>query len=187
MKPIFVLGAFALVALLLAVIGVYGVIAYLVAQRSHEIGIRMALGAQRADVVRLVGRRVLGATAAGVTIGLVTAAAASHVMTKLLFDVTATDLALNWSTELRGIGVRGSRLQLDDFGVDGDVLAIDAHRTRARGQLRATRAAGLESAEHDRIARIAAERHQVMQHASAGHHAAARDDDHRAVTPVEGF
>jgi putative ABC transport system permease protein len=89
----FVVGAFALVALLLAAVGVYGVIAYFVAQRSHEIGIRMALGAQRADIVSLIGGRVFKTTALGVGIGLAGAAAASGVMANLLFDIKALDTA----------------------------------------------------------------------------------------------
>jgi putative ABC transport system permease protein len=87
----FMLGVFAAVALLLAAVGVYGIIAYIVEQRSHEIGIRMALGAQRRDVVALVGRRVLGVTTLGVTIGVLGAIAGSRTMTKLIFDIAAVD------------------------------------------------------------------------------------------------
>jgi putative ABC transport system permease protein len=87
----FVLGIFATVALLLAAVGVYGVIAYFVAQRSHEIGIRMALGAQRTNIVSLVTGRVLVTTGIGVVVGLISAAAASGLMTKLLYDVAPTD------------------------------------------------------------------------------------------------
>ena len=88
----FVLGIFATVALLLAAVGVYGVIAYFVAQRSHEIGIRMALGAQRTNIVSLVTGRVLVTTGIGVAVGLVAAAAASGLMKKLLYDVKPTDI-----------------------------------------------------------------------------------------------
>jgi len=70
---------------------VYGVIAYFVAQRSHEIGIRMALGAQRADIVSLIGGRVAAITAVGIATGLAAAVAASSVMTKLLYEVRAVD------------------------------------------------------------------------------------------------
>jgi putative ABC transport system permease protein len=86
-----VLGVFAIVALSLAAVGVYGVIAYYVAQRSREIGIRVALGARRANIVGLVARRVLAAAGAGAVIGLGLAAAASGLMTKLLFEVRPTD------------------------------------------------------------------------------------------------
>jgi putative ABC transport system permease protein len=89
----FVLGIFAVVALALAAVGVYGVIAYFVAQRSHEIGIRMALGAQRTDIVSLITRRVLVTSAIGIAIGLVTASLASGLMTKLLYEITPTDTA----------------------------------------------------------------------------------------------
>jgi putative ABC transport system permease protein len=87
----FMLTIFAGVALVLAAIGVYGVIAYFVAQRTHEIGVRMALGAQRADIVSMIGWRVLGITAVGVGIGLGGAAVGRGLLTKLLFDITALD------------------------------------------------------------------------------------------------
>ena len=87
-----VLGNFAIVALVLAAVGVYGVIAYFVAQRSQEIGIRIALGAQRADVVRLVTRNVLVSAGTGILLGLVVAAAASRLMSRLLYEVQPTDL-----------------------------------------------------------------------------------------------
>jgi ABC-type antimicrobial peptide transport system permease subunit len=87
----FVLGVFALVALILAAVGVYGVIAYFVAQRINEIGIRVALGAQRTDIISLVSRRVLLSTALGITIGLTAATLASGLMSKLVYDVATTD------------------------------------------------------------------------------------------------
>ena len=88
-----VLGNFALVALLLAAVGVYGVIAYFVGQRSQEIGIRIALGAQRADVVKLVTRNVLVSAGSGIVLGLVVAAGASRLMSGLLYEVRPTDVA----------------------------------------------------------------------------------------------
>ncbi|HTI05854.1 MAG TPA: ABC transporter permease [Gemmatimonadales bacterium] len=86
-----VLGMFALVALSLAAVGVYGVIAYYVAQRSREIGIRVALGARRTNIVKLVVQRVLVATGAGAIIGLSLASMASGLMTNLLYEVRPTD------------------------------------------------------------------------------------------------
>lgn len=78
-------------ALVLAVIGLYGIMAYAVAQRSHEIGVRMALGAQQRDVTAMIVRQGMTLTAAGLPIGLGSAWALIRLMSTLLFDVTATD------------------------------------------------------------------------------------------------
>jgi putative ABC transport system permease protein len=86
-----VLGNFAILAVILAAVGVYGVIAYFVAQRAQEIGIRIALGAQRGDVVRLVTRTVLVGAGTGILVGLVVAVAASRLMSNLLYDVSPID------------------------------------------------------------------------------------------------
>ena len=85
------LGIFAGLALLLAAIGSYGVLAYMVTERRREIGIRMALGAGRASVLRLVLSQGLGLTTAGVAIGLAVAFAVNRVLASLLFDVKPGD------------------------------------------------------------------------------------------------
>jgi predicted permease len=87
------LGSFAGVALLLAVLGMYGVVAYSVAQRTQEVGIRRALGAQQADILQLVLNQGLALALAGVGIGVGAAFALTRLMKNLLFRVSATDPA----------------------------------------------------------------------------------------------
>jgi len=85
------LAGFAIVALLLAAIGLYGVIAYAVAQRTRELGIRMALGAQRDNILWLVLRQGLNLVLVGVAIGLVGALVLTRFLSGLLFDLKPTD------------------------------------------------------------------------------------------------
>ena len=87
----FLLSLFAGLALLLAMLGVYAVMAYSVAQRTRELGVRMALGAAAGDVLRLIFRQGLALVAAGLGIGLLATLGVSRALSALLFGVSATD------------------------------------------------------------------------------------------------
>lgn len=99
------LGTFAGVALFLALIGIYGVIAYSVAQRTQEVGIRRALGADRRDILRLILNQALGLTLAGVAIGIAGAFAFTRVMKTLLFEIEAVDLPTFTATAVLFVAV----------------------------------------------------------------------------------
>jgi putative ABC transport system permease protein len=99
------LSVFAMLALILAAVGIYGVISYSVAQRTREVGIRMALGAQTTDVLKLVVRDGLKLVVIGVVVGLVGAFMLSRLLTTLLFGVTPTDAITYVTVALGLIGV----------------------------------------------------------------------------------
>ena len=88
---LFLLESFAAVALLLAVTGIYGVISYAVTQRTQEIGVRIALGAQRKQVVRMVVRQGLGTASAGIIAGSAAAVGLTRFMASLLYGVKPHD------------------------------------------------------------------------------------------------
>jgi putative ABC transport system permease protein len=87
-----IFGVFGAAALLLAAMGIYGVTAYVVTQRTREIGIRMALGAQLGDVLKMMLRYAMTLVVIGTLVGLAGAYALTRVMSNLLFQVTPTDL-----------------------------------------------------------------------------------------------
>jgi ABC-type antimicrobial peptide transport system permease subunit len=87
------LNAFAVTALLLASVGLYGVISYLVGQRTHELGVRIALGAGRRDVLRLVVNHGMKMALGGVALGILAALGLTRLLTDMLYGVSATDPA----------------------------------------------------------------------------------------------
>jgi len=86
-------GIFATVALVIAAVGIYGVLSYATSQRSHEIGVRIALGAQPLDVLMMILRQGIVVTLTGLAVGLAASLALTRVMKGLLFNVSATDPA----------------------------------------------------------------------------------------------
>jgi putative ABC transport system permease protein len=99
------LGIFATLALVLAVIGIYGVVSYAVGQRTHEIGVRMALGAQRTDVLGMVIRQGMVTTVVGVIVGVLGAVAATRLISSQLYGVEATDPATFVTVSLVLVGI----------------------------------------------------------------------------------
>ena len=89
--PSYLIGCFAALALILAIVGLYGLISHTVLQRTREIGIRVALGAQRRDIMRMVLRQGIGAALAGVAIGVAAGMALTRLLSSLLYGVTPGD------------------------------------------------------------------------------------------------
>jgi putative ABC transport system permease protein len=85
-------GEFAAAALLLAMVGLYGVMAYITAERTQEFGIRMALGAQRADMLRMIFRQSFALVLSGVGIGIVASIGLTRLIASMLYDVRSTDV-----------------------------------------------------------------------------------------------
>jgi ABC-type antimicrobial peptide transport system permease subunit len=92
-QTMYVVAGFAVVALLLAVVGLYGVMAYSVAQRTAEIGIRQAIGAQRGDILRMVMAQALRLSLAGIGVGVMASAILTRLIAKMLYQTSATDPA----------------------------------------------------------------------------------------------
>ena len=86
------LGAFGVFALILAAVGVYGVMSYLVTQGSHDIGVRLALGAQRSTILQMVMRQGIELTVVGIVAGIIGAVLLTRVMASLLFGISSTDV-----------------------------------------------------------------------------------------------
>jgi putative ABC transport system permease protein len=99
------LGAFAVLGLILASVGIYGVVSYSVSQRTHEIGVRMALGAERRDLLKLVLGQVLGSALIGAGIGMAASLAITRLLQTMLFGVKPTDPATFFLVGLLIVGV----------------------------------------------------------------------------------
>src|SRR4029077_716060 len=89
--PAYLIGGFSALALLLAALGLYGVLSYSVAQRSRELGLRIALGAQRGDLLRMVVKRGLKLATVGIALGIAGGFVAARLISSLLFGVARTD------------------------------------------------------------------------------------------------
>jgi ABC-type antimicrobial peptide transport system permease subunit len=99
------LSLFSLLALVLAATGIYGLVSHAIAQRSYEIGVRIAMGARAGDVVRLVLRQVLAVVGVGLAAGALASAAGSRALQSLLFEVEPTDPATFVAVALVLLGV----------------------------------------------------------------------------------
>lgn len=99
------LGAFSATALVLAVVGIYGVLAYSVTQRQQEMGVRLALGATRENILRLIVGQGLGLALIGVAAGLLAALALTRVMVSMLYDVSARDFTTFALTPLAFVAI----------------------------------------------------------------------------------
>ena len=121
-------GLMGILALLVAAVGLYSVMSYLVAQRTHELGVRIALGAQGADIVSLVVRSSVGMAMLGIVIGVGISLAAGRFIEPLLFDASARD-----------VGVLGG-VSLAMLGVSVFASALPALRARGTDPMEALRA-----------------------------------------------
>ena len=99
------LGGLSILGMILAAVGLYAAVAYLVSRRTHELGIRMALGARRGDVLRLVLLQGLRLSGAGAAVGLAGAFAASRLMSQFIYGISATDLLSYVASILVAVGV----------------------------------------------------------------------------------